>query len=69
MSRNDMIRTAVATDGTARCAFDRCQAGGDILDRAPRVVTRGPFTNDHWSRPDAVYHPGCWAAFLNEPPF
>ena len=33
------------------CAFERCQAGGVILERAPRVAV-GTF----------VFHPGCAAA-------
>ena len=34
-----------------RCAFERCQAGGVILERAPRVVVA-----------TFVFHPGCAAA-------
>lgn len=34
------------------CAYDRCQAGGVILDGAPAVGV-----GDTW------YHPGCWSAF------
>ncbi len=51
-------RTAVATDEEGRrCAFERCQAGGDILPRAPRVSSHTP------PLPDAPwYHPGCWFA-------
>lgn len=44
---------------TPRCAFDGCQAGGDILPNAPRVSVIVP-------HPDGLgvedYHPGCWAA-------
>lgn len=40
----------------ARCAFASCQAGGDILERAPRVIH--PMDDVE----DELYHPGCWAA-------
>ena len=40
----------------SRCAFDRCQAGGIILERAPRMVTTYGLGGD------VAYHPGCWAA-------
>lgn len=44
--------------GAQRCAFDSCQAGGIILERAPRVV------HGHTGLP--TYHPGCWATMLRE---
>ncbi len=54
---------------SASCAFADCQAGGTILDTAPRYVG-GPevgHTNSSvLARPSmrtiSAYHPGCWAA-------
>lgn len=48
----------------ARCALARCQAGGDILERAPRVETHldtdmGEQVNN--------WHPGCLDAWHREP--
>lgn len=72
MSRNDAIRTALAIAEPAHCAFDRCQAGGIILERAPRVsVVDLPAGVDRYSIDgrSKAYHPGCYVAWLEEPPF
>ena len=64
----------------ARCAFERCQAGGDILAGAPRVFEdwKGDFTLRDGTPSQsyqAAYHPGCHAAEhrqagdFGEPPF
>jgi len=51
--------------GEAKCAFDRCQAGGAILPGAPRmselVIMDLRTLNVEGV---AEYHPGCWAAEL-----
>lgn len=56
-------RTAVATDdGHRRCAYPRCQAGGDILPGAPSVIGEEWVEPNGASRGTNEYHPGCWAA-------
>lgn len=51
-----MTRTAVATAEPALCVFKGCQAGGVILDRAPRVET--VFIGEE----KLSWHPGCLEA-------
>lgn len=48
----------------ARCAYTRCQAGGDILAGAPRFERVGLVTGVQLSS----YHHGCWAAMQRERP-
>ncbi len=44
------------------CAYPRCQAGGVILEGAPRFERVGLVTGVQLSS----YHHGCWAAYQRE---
>ncbi len=48
----------------AHCAFDACQAGGDILAGAPRVErsTRPDWPSTASYGEPRTYHLGCWDA-------
>ncbi len=45
----------------ATCAFDRCQAGGVILDGAP-VMSELLVAHNAVVYGVREYHPGCWEA-------
>ncbi len=48
----------------ATCAFEGCQAGGDILAGAPRMSELVGFfePGTAWVEDVWEYHPGCWDA-------
>jgi hypothetical protein len=52
------VQVEEVSPAAPRCAFDRCQAGGVILEGAPRFQRVGLVTGVQLS----TYHPGCWAA-------